>query len=84
MITLEEMGKIAQHLGERDGHFFTDSELAALRRSVERGTPFGHADWVERTAERLGLESSLHPIGRPFNPGSGATEEGGLFAEKES
>src|SRR5262249_38515122 len=36
----------------------TEAELFALRRSVERGAPFGTAAWVERTAKHLGLESS--------------------------
>jgi REP-associated tyrosine transposase len=40
-------------------------ELAALRRSVNRGAPFGNAAWVEETAVSLGLESSLRPQGRP-------------------
>ena len=40
-------------------------ELEALRKSVQRGAPFGHAKWQERTASRLGLESSLRPRGRP-------------------
>ena len=62
----------------------TDSELAALRRSVERGTPYGTAEWVERTAKRLGLESSLNTTGRPLKPGSGRCEQGGLFHEKQS
>ena len=43
----------------------TDAELARLRRSVERGTPFGGAEWMERTAKRLGLEASVRPRGRP-------------------
>ena len=43
----------------------TEAELARLRRSVARGTPFGSADWTERTAKRLGLEASLRPRGRP-------------------
>jgi len=43
----------------------TEAELARLRRSIERGTPFGSADWMERTAKRLGLEASLRPRGRP-------------------
>ncbi len=43
----------------------TAEELAALRRSVNRGTPWGGDDWVERTAHRLGLEASLKPRGRP-------------------
>jgi len=42
-------------------------ELTALRRSVNRGTPFGDTVWVEKTAECLGLESSLRSHGRPRN-----------------
>jgi putative transposase len=43
----------------------TEAELDALRRSVNRGTPFGNEAWVQRTARRLGLEASLNPRGRP-------------------
>ncbi|MDH5670026.1 MAG: transposase [Nitrospira sp.] len=43
----------------------TDAEVDALRRSVNRGTPFGADPWVRRTARRLGLEASLNPRGRP-------------------
>ena len=43
----------------------TEAELASLRRSVERGTPFGETEWQEATAKSLGLESSLRPRGRP-------------------
>src|SRR5438105_6026606 len=43
----------------------TEPELAALRRSAERGTPYGSPPWIERTANHLGLESSLHDPGRP-------------------
>jgi len=31
--------------------------------------PWGGAAWVKRTAVRLGLESSLHPRGRPRKDG---------------
>ncbi len=41
------------------------AELAALRQSVNRGTPFGRPRWQQRVARRLGLESSLRPQGRP-------------------
>ena len=44
-------------------------ELAVLRRSVNRGAPFGNVAWAEATAERLGLESSLRPRGRPRKRG---------------
>jgi putative transposase len=43
----------------------TRGELAALRRAVVRGNPFGSASWQQRTAKRLGLEYTLRPRGRP-------------------
>jgi putative transposase len=43
----------------------TAPELARVRRSVARGTPFGSEAWVQQTAERLGLEATLRPRGRP-------------------
>jgi REP-associated tyrosine transposase len=43
----------------------TDGELAALRRAVNRGAPFGDDTWQVRTARALGLESALRPRGRP-------------------
>ena len=43
----------------------SEAELAALRRSVQRGQPFGDAAWTRRTAARLGLASTLKPRGRP-------------------
>lgn len=41
------------------------AQLETVRRSVNRGTPFGNQRWVRRTADRLGIESSLRPFGRP-------------------
>jgi len=46
----------------------TEAELAALRHCVNRGTPYGAQNWIERTAKQLGLESTLRPRGRPKNP----------------
>ena len=43
----------------------TEAELAALRNAVRRGVPFGAAEWQQRTAKRLGLESTLRSRGRP-------------------
>jgi putative transposase len=43
----------------------TEAELAALRKSVLRGQPFGSEKWTHKTAERLGLQSTLRPRGRP-------------------
>jgi putative transposase len=43
----------------------SEAELAALRRSINRGTPFGSDHWTKLTANRLGLESTLRGRGRP-------------------
>ncbi|HLN28801.1 MAG TPA: transposase [Gemmataceae bacterium] len=43
----------------------SQGELEAVRRTLQRGSPFGMADWQERTAKLLGLESTLRPRGRP-------------------
>jgi len=40
-------------------------ELEAIRASVKRGRPLGSEAWVKRTAERMGLASSLRAPGRP-------------------
>lgn len=44
-------------------------ELEALRRSATRGNPFGTEAWRDKTAARMGLESSLRPRGRPRKAG---------------
>jgi putative transposase len=44
----------------------TEAELEAIRRSVIRGQPYGTSLWVQRTAKRLGLESTLRKRGRPL------------------
>jgi putative transposase len=43
----------------------TESELIALRRSVNRGTPFGSEQWVTQSAARLHLKHTLRRRGRP-------------------
>jgi len=50
----------------------TEAELRALRRSVQRGGPFGEASWCDRMVRRLGLESTLRPQGRPKKPRNGS------------
>jgi hypothetical protein len=37
-----------------------EAELEAVRRSLRCGRPFGSADWVDRMAERLGID--LGPV----------------------
>lgn len=46
----------------------SEAELAALHKCLERGMPYGSESWQHAAAERLGLQASLHPRGRP--PGS--------------
>jgi putative transposase len=52
----------------------TLGELEALHRCVNRGTPFGSAAWVEPTAERLQLQSTLRPRGRPRKEAAAAAK----------
>ena len=43
----------------------TEAELAAIRRSVNRGSPFGDDTWIAKAVRELSLESTLRPRGRP-------------------
>jgi putative transposase len=43
----------------------TDAEIEALRRSVNRGTPYGSENWKIEIAAALGLKYTLQPRGRP-------------------
>jgi len=43
----------------------SEAELAALQKCIGRGMPYGSESWQHATAERLGLEASLRPRGRP-------------------
>ena len=54
------------------------SELEALRRSVNRGAPFGQEAWQRRTAIQLKLESSLRDPWRPRRNAGRKEGEGNL------
>jgi putative transposase len=41
------------------------SELASVRTSIKTGRPLGAVDWIERVANRLNIELSPRPRGRP-------------------
>jgi putative transposase len=41
------------------------AELDALRRSVQRGQPYGSDRWIQSMVQQLGLESTLRARGRP-------------------
>lgn len=43
----------------------TEAELTAIRRSVQRGQPFGGEAWRLKVARQLGLEHTIRPRGRP-------------------
>lgn len=49
-------------------------ELDALRRSANRGCPFGDDDWQKAMVQELGLEWTVRPRGRPRK-----TAEGGAI-----
>ena len=51
----------------------TDAKCESIRTSIRRNRPLGTEAWVRRTAEKLGLESSLRAPGRP--PGRPETGE---------
>lgn len=51
--------------GERANRVDNEEELEALRRSVQRGRPYGAPQWQRRIAKRLGLESTYRSAGRP-------------------
>jgi hypothetical protein len=42
----------------------SETELAAIRKSVLRSRPYGEADWTVNTAKSLGLEHTLRLPGR--------------------
>jgi putative transposase len=45
----------------------SEAELQAVRRSIERGRPFGDESWTDRAVDRLDLATTLRPRGRPRN-----------------
>ena len=42
-----------------------ERDVQRIRRSVNRNAPVGSDVWTAVTAELLGLDASLRPIGRP-------------------
>ena len=47
----------------------TEAEVAAIQKAIKRGCPFGGDRWINTTAKRLQLESTLRPRGRPKKDG---------------
>lgn len=50
---------------ERVNAPLSPSEEEAMRRAIQRGQPWGDPSWQASTATRLGLRSTLQPLGRP-------------------
>ena len=59
----------------------TAAEVERLRECLRRGRPLGEEAWRQSTAQRLGLEASLRPRGRPRKQ---AAEQPSLFDEGDS
>ncbi len=45
-----------------------ETETRRIRDSLERGRPLGSDSWTKRIVERLGLQYTLNPRGRPKRP----------------
>lgn len=41
-------------------------EIEVIRYHIQRGRPLGEASWMQRTAKKLGLESTFRNRGRPW------------------
>jgi putative transposase len=50
---------------ERVNQPLTENATAKLQKAITRSQPFGDPGWVETTARRLNLESTLRSHGRP-------------------
>ncbi|MET0515068.1 MAG: hypothetical protein ABW047_07050 [Nitrospiraceae bacterium] len=43
----------------------TGEEIAAIRRSVRKGRPYGTGDWVRQTVAQWTLQAMVREPGRP-------------------
>ena len=50
----------------------TDEERSAIKRSIDRGDPFGDGSWFAEAARALGLEITTRRRGRPKIPRNGS------------
>ena len=60
----------------------TEMELAALRKCVTRGRPFGSEAWVHKVVGKLGLETTMRPRGRPRKPAGQEKVSGTFFVKR--
>lgn len=57
----------------------SEADVASVRRSVQRGQPYGDASWVAQTAARMRLTQTLRPRGRPRKEKLEGCQERSLF-----
>jgi putative transposase len=48
-----------------------EDALVRIRRSTESGLPYGDAAWVRRLANKLDLDLTIRPRGRPRRQSGG-------------
>jgi putative transposase len=65
LLWLDKPAPRDSHWVKRVNEPLSAGDLQRLRTSVDRERPFGSDDWTQRTAEQLGLESTLRGRGRP-------------------
>ena len=69
LITYDELSPypaVPQRIWERKVHQPLEEEtLAAIRRSLGTGLPYGDERWVDRLARKLGLDLTIRPRGCP-------------------
>jgi putative transposase len=51
----------------------TEAELEAIRRSLQRGQPYGGDAWTKKVTKQLALEHTFRPRGRPRKPSNTVT-----------
>jgi len=57
--------RMPEHWAEYVNQPLTAHEHERFKQCIHRQQPFGEQQWVKRTAQQLGLDSSLNPVGRP-------------------
>ena len=79
LVTYEALGMQAKarqrKWAEKVHRPIVEAQLAAIRRSCATGLPYGTSAWVKRLANRLDLDLTIRPRGRPRKAGAAGEEE---------
>lgn len=65
-----EFAALFPELASPPGARLSEHDLEAIRLCINRGRSFESVSWRDDIAERLGLESTLRPRGRPKKDGT--------------